>query len=254
MGLVLLQNYNFRLINLLSYFANQISDMTAVQILLLIGAYFFLLILISHFTGKGDSNADFFKAGKNAPWMVVAFGMIGASLSGVTFISVPGWVGESQFSYMQVILGYLLGYLVIAYVLLPLYYRQNLTSIYEYLLERFGKVSHRTGAFFFFVSRILGASFRLFLVAIVLQQFVFDALGVRFEFTVVISIALIWVYTNKGGIKTIIWTDTLQTFFMILAVVLSIILINRELGWSFGEFLASAPLKHYDRMFVFGDL
>ena len=226
--------------------------MTAIQILLLIGAYFFLLVLISYFTGKNDSNADFFKAGKSAPWIVVAFGMVGASLSGVTFISVPGWVGESQFSYMQVILGYLVGYFVIAYVLLPLYYRHNLTSIYEYLLERFGKMSHRTGAFFFFVSRILGASFRLFLVAIVLQQFVFEELGVSFEITVIISIALIWVYTNKGGIKTIIWTDTLQTFFMVLAVILAIVMINRELDWSFGEFLASDHLARYDQMFVTG--
>lgn len=224
--------------------------MTAIQILVLIGAYFALLMLISYFTGKNDSNADFFKAGKSSPWVVVAFGMVGASLSGVTFISVPGWVADSQFSYMQVILGYLVGYFVIAYVLLPLYYRLNLTSIYEYLLERFGTVSHRTGAFFFFVSRILGASFRLYLVAIVLQQFVFDSLGVRFEFTVVISILLIWVYTQRGGIKTIVWTDTLQTFFMVLAVVLCIVYINRELDWSFGEFLASEDLKRYSKIFV----
>src|SRR5690606_27788533 len=127
--------------------AFQNHNMTAIQILLLIGAYFFLLILISYFTGKNDSNADFFKAGKNAPWVVVAFGMVGASLSGVTFISVPGWVGDSQFSYMQVIMGYMVGYFVIAYVLLPLYYRYNLTSIYDYLLDGFGTVSNRTGAF-----------------------------------------------------------------------------------------------------------
>lgn len=224
--------------------------MSATQILLLIGAYFLVLILISYFTGKNDSNADFFKAGKQSPWFVVAFGMVGASLSGVTFISVPGWVEDSQFSYMQVVLGYLVGYFVVAFVLLPLYYRLNLTSIYEYLLERFGTVSHKTGAFFFFVSRVLGAAFRLYLVAIVLQQFVFDDLGVRFEFTVVISILLIWIYTNKGGIKTIVWTDTLQTLFMIVAVVLSIVFINQELGWSFSEFLASEELKTYDDFLV----
>lgn len=224
--------------------------MSATQILLLIGAYFLVLILISYFTGKNDSNADFFKAGKQSPWYVVAFGMVGASLSGVTFISVPGWVQDSQFSYMQVILGYLVGYFVVAFVLLPLYYRLNLTSIYEYLKDRFGKMSHRTGAFFFFISRVLGAAFRLYLVAIVLQQFVFDDLGVRFEFTVVISILLIWLYTNKGGIKTIVWTDTLQTLFMILAVVLSIVMINQELGWSFGEFLASEELKNYNDFLV----
>lgn len=224
--------------------------MTATQILLLIGAYFLVLILISYFTGKNDSNADFFKAGKQSPWYLVAFGMVGASLSGVTFISVPGWVGDSQLTYMQVVLGYLFGYFVVAFLLLPLYYKLNLTSIYEYLLDRFGKVSHRTGAFFFFVSRVLGAAFRLYLVAIVLQQFVFDNLGVRFEFTVVISILLIWLYTNKGGIKTIVWTDTLQTLFMIVAVILSIVMINQELGWSFGEFLSSDALKNYDDFLV----
>ncbi|MDC6367734.1 MULTISPECIES: sodium:solute symporter [Flavobacteriaceae] len=226
--------------------------MSSAQILLLIGAYFVVLMIISYFTGKNDSNSDFFKASKQSPWYLVAFGMVGASLSGVTFISVPGWVNDSQFSYMQVVLGYLFGYFVVAYVLLPLYYKYNLTSIYEYLLDRFGTVSHKTGAFFFFISRVLGAAFRLYLVAIVLQQFVFDDLGVRFELTVVISILLIWIYTNKGGIKTIVWTDTLQTLFMILAVVLSIILINKELGWSFGEFLASEELKAYDK-FLFTD-
>lgn len=227
--------------------------MTATQILLLIGAYFLVLILISYFTGKNDSNADFFKAGKQSPWYVVAFGMVGASLSGVTFISVPGWVADTQFSYLQVVIGYIFGYLVVAFLLLPLYYKLNLTSIYEYLLERFGTVSHKTGAFFFFISRVLGASFRLYLVAIVLQQFVFDDLGVRFEFTVAISILLIWLYTNRGGIKTIVWTDTLQTLFMITAVVLSIVLINDALGWSFGEFLASNELKDYSNILIMDD-
>lgn len=226
--------------------------MSAIQILLLIGAYFLVLLLISYVTGKNDSNTDFFKAGQKSPWYLVAFGMVGASLSGVTFISVPGWVEASEFSYMQVVLGYLVGYFVVAFVLLPVYYRLNLTSIYEYLLDRFGYVSHKTGAFFFFVSRVLGAAFRLYLVAIVLQQFVFDDLGVPFEITVVISIALIWIYTNRGGIKTIVWTDTLQTTFMIAAVILSIILINRELDWSFSEFLASDELKNYNQ-FLFTD-
>lgn len=236
----------------LLYFAEQIFRMSATQILLLIGAYFLLLMLISYFTGKNDSNADFFKAGKQSPWYLVAFGMVGASLSGVTFISVPGWVEASEFSYMQVVLGYLFGYFVVAFVLLPIYYRLNLTSIYEYLKDRFGPNSHKAGAFFFFVSRVLGAAFRLFLVAIVLQQFVFDDFGIPFEITVVISILLIWIYTNRGGIKTIVWTDTLQTTFMILAVILSIIFINRELDWTFGEFLASEELKTYNK-FLFTD-
>ena len=224
--------------------------MTALQIIILIAVYFLVLMTISHFTGKNDSNTDFFKASKQSPWYLVAFGMVGASLSGVTFISVPGWVEGSQFSYLQVVLGYLVGYFVVALVLMPIYYRYNLTSIYEYLGERFGPVSHKTGAFFFFVSRVLGASFRLFLVAIVLQQFVFDSWNVPFEITVVISILLIWVYTNKGGIKTIVWTDTLQTLFMVIAVILSIYMINRELGWSFSEFLNSDELKNYSDIFV----
>jgi len=224
--------------------------MNGTQILILIAAYFSLLMIISYFTGKNDSNEDFFKAGKQSPWYLVAFGMVGASLSGVTFISVPGWIGDSQFSYFQVVLGYMFGYFVVAFVLMPIYYRLNLTSIYEYLLDRFGTVSHKTGAFFFFVSRVLGAAFRLFLVAIVLQQFVFDAWKVPFEVTVILSILLIWVYTHRGGIKTIVWTDTLQTLFMIVAVCLSIYLINKELGWSFSEFLSSEELKNYSKVFV----
>ena len=175
--------------------------------------------------------------------------MIGASLSGVTFISVPGWVDASQFSYFQVVLGYMVGYVVVAFVLLPVYYKLNLTSIYEYLFQRFGFVSHKTGAFFFFVSRVLGAAFRLYLVAIVLQQFVFNEWNVPFEITVMISILLIWIYTFRGGIKTIVWTDTLQTLFMITAVVLSIYFITDSLGWSFTEFLASDELKSYSTIF-----
>ena len=227
--------------------------MNPTQIILLIAAYFGLLVLISYFTGKNDSNEDFFKAGKQSPWYVVAFGMVGASLSGVTFISVPGWIDGSQFSYFQVVLGYLFGYFVVAFVLMPIYYRLNVTSIYEYLLQRFGTVSHKTGAFFFFVSRVLGAAFRLFLVAIVLQKFVFDEWNVPFEITVIISILLIWIYTNKGGIKTIVWTDTLQTLFMIVAVILSIYFINDALGWDFNEFLASTELKEYSKIFVTDD-
>ncbi len=227
--------------------------MQPIHILFLIAGYFGLLLLISYFTGKDDSNEAFFKASKQSPWYLVAFGMIGASLSGVTFISVPGWVDASQFSYMQVVLGYLVGYFIVAYVLLPVYYNSNVTSIYQYLEQRFGRVSYKTGAFFFFVSRVLGASFRLFLVAIVLQQFVFDAYGVPFEITVIISILLIWIYTYRAGIKTIVWTDTLQTLFMVLAVCLSIYFITSELDWSFSEFLASDELKQYNKTFFTSD-
>ncbi|HZW63191.1 MAG TPA: sodium:solute symporter [Flavobacteriaceae bacterium] len=227
--------------------------MSSTSILILIGAYFALLILISIITGKNDSNTDFFSAGKQSPWYVVAFGMIGASLSGVTFISVPGWVEGSQFSYFQVILGYFVGYFIVAYVLMPVYYQMNVTSIYQYLGERFGKVSHKTGAFFFLLSRVFGASFRLFLVAIVLQQFVFNDWNVPFEVTVIISILLIWIYTNRGGIKTIVWTDTLQTLFMLTAVCLSIYFLTDKLGWSLGEFLSSQELKQYNKAFFTED-
>ncbi|MBU2950137.1 sodium:solute symporter [Tamlana agarivorans] len=196
--------------------------MTPTQILLLIFAYFVVLILISYLTGKEDSNEAFFKANKSAPWYLVAFGMIGASLSGVTFISVPGAVEVKQFGYLQVVFGYFFGYLVIAYVLLPIYYKLNLTSIYTYLRDRFGYVSYKTGAVAFLISRVVGAAFRLFLVAKVLQLLVFDQYGIPFTVTVIITIALIWLYTFKGGIKTIIFTDTLQTLFMLISVVVTI--------------------------------
>lgn len=223
--------------------------MQPTTILILIAAYFGILMLISYFTGKDDSNDAFFKAEGKSPWYVVAFGMVGASLSGVTFISVPGWVKDSQFSYMQVVLGYLVGYLVITFVLLPLYYRLNVTSIYEYLKERFGNVSYKTGAFFFFISRVLGAAFRLFLVATVLQYFVFESWGVPFILTVVISIALIWIYTARGGIKTIVWTDTLQTLFMLSSVAVAIYFISTELNWTFADYFSAEALQPYTKTF-----
>ena len=219
-------------------------------ILLVIISYFAGLFIISYLTKGNDDNSTFFFANKESPWYLVAFGMVGASLSGITFISVPGDIGDMQFTYFQVVLGYLVGYFIVAIVLLPIYYKLNLTSIYEYLNERFGKVSHKTGAFFFFVSRILGASFRLYLVAIVLQQFVFDSLGIPFEITVIISILLIWVYTFRGGINTIVWTDTLQTAFMLISVLLSIYLINSNLEWTFIEFIKSVELQDFNKIIV----
>lgn len=227
--------------------------MKPIYILALIVIYFVVLLTIAYFTGKNDSNETFFKANKKSPWYVVAFGMIGASLSGVTFISVPGWVDGTQFSYMQIVIGYFFGYLTIAYVLLPIYYRMQVTSIYEFLKHRFGTVSHKTGAFFFFVSRVLGASFRLFLVASVLQYFIFDSWNVPFEITVVLSILLIWIYTFKGGIKTIVWTDTLQTLFMLFAVVATIIIILSKLEWSLTDLFASIEFKNYSKTWFTGD-
>jgi len=206
---------------------------------LVVGVYFLLLIIISWLTSSKTSSADFYTANRQSPWYLVAFGMIGASLSGVTFISIPGEVGNSNFYYFQIVLGYLAGYAVIALILLPLYYRLNLISIYEFLKMRMGFWSHKTGAFFFLISRIVGASFRLFLVASVLQIGFFNAFDLPFAVSVATAILLIWLYTQKGGIKTIVWTDTLQTLFMILSVIVSIFLIKENLGWSFSELITS---------------
>ncbi len=227
--------------------------MSPIAIIAIILGYFILLIAISYFTSKGADNDTFFVGNKNSKWYLVAFGMVGASLSGVTFVSVPGWVQSSEFSYMQMVFGYLVGYIVIANVLMPLYYRLNLTSIYTYLEQRFGFWTYKTGAFYFLLSRIIGASFRLFLVASVLQLAVFDNWGVPFWVTVAITIFLIWVYTNKGGIKTIVWTDTLQTFFMLTAVFVTIYVIKDQLNWSFGEMVQQVKSSDYSKIFFFDD-
>lgn len=197
---------------------------------IVITSYFVLLFLISWFTSRNVSKDTFFTGDRQSPWFLVAFGMIGASLSGVTFISVPGEVGNTNFFYFQVVLGYTLGYFVIAKVLLPLYYRLNLVSIYAYLEDRFGFWSYKSGAFFFILSRTLGSSIRVFLVAGVLQLILFDQWGIPFWVSVLITVSLIWLYTHRGGIKTVVWTDTLQTFFMLLAVGVSIYLIGKDLG------------------------
>ena len=228
--------------------------MTPTFILSIILGYFLLLMGIALITGKGANNQTFFVANRNSPWYLVAFGMVGASLSGVTFISVPGWVGDSGFSYFQVVMGYWVGYLVVALILLPIYYQHNLTSIYEYLNHRLGPNSHKLGAISFFISRILGASFRLFLVSIILQQFIFDTWQIPFELTVILSVLLIWVYTSQGGIKTIVWTDTLQTSLMILAVVLSLVLINRSFESSELDFSSVIEMERYTKIFVLDDL
>lgn len=228
--------------------------MSALLIVSLIAGYFGLLLFVSYLTSRGADNDSFFTGNKKSPWYLVAFGMIGTSLSGVTFLSVPGWAGnpDKQFSYMQVVLGYFIGYIVVAYVLMPIYYRMNLTSIYSYLGERFGFYANKTGAIFFLGSRLLGASIRLLLVANVLQELLFDQLNVPFELTVFISIALIWVYTNKGGIKTIIWTDALQTFFMIAAVLLAGYIIIGQLDMKDGVINTIAD-SQYSKIFFMDD-
>lgn len=228
--------------------------MKPLHILLLIISYFAVLVIISYFTGKEDSNNAFFKANKSAPWYLVAFGMIGASLSGVTFISVPGAVETKQFGYFQVVLGYFVGYLVIAYVLLPLYYKLNLTSIYTYLKDRFGTTSYKTGSIAFLISRTIGAAFRLFLVAKVLQLLVFNQFSIPFPITVIITIALIWLYTFKGGIKTIIFTDTLQTLFMLISVIVAIVFLAQALDLnSISEVYTNVKESAMSKVFFFGD-
>jgi Na+/proline symporter len=186
--------------------------MNSIILLLIILAYFAVLLGIAFYTSRGSDNESFFIGNRSSKWWLVAFGMIGTSLSGVTFVSVPGTVELAKFSYFQVVIGYFLGYFVVAFVLLPLYYKLQLTSIYNYLGERFGLVSYKTGALFFIISRTLGATLRLYLVINVLQLFVLNQLGISFEFTTLIILAMILLYTFKGGVKTIVWTDTLQTF------------------------------------------
>lgn len=204
----------------------------------LILVYFCVLLVISFITGRKAGNAGFYLANKQAPWYIIAFGMIGASLSGVTFMSVPGWVRDTQFTYLMLVFGYLVGYFVIATVLMPMYYRLNLTSIYTYLDQRFGNASYKTGSAFFILSRTLGASLRIYLVVSVLQLFVFDVWGLPFWMSAGLFILLIILYTFQGGVKTIIWTDTLQTTFMLLAVVVTIKIVLDQLGTGLGDMMS----------------
>lgn len=226
------------------------NDMTPGLVISIIAGYFLILIVISYFTSRHADTTAFFTANKRSPWFLVAFGMIGASLSGVTFISIPGEVIDKQFAYFQVVLGYVVGYMVIILILLPLYYKMNLVTIYTYLERRFGFWSYKTGASFFLLSRIIGSSFRLFLVALVLQIAIFDSWGVPFWATVLITILLIWVYTFKGGIKTIVYTDTLQTIFLLTAVVATIYTIAKSLDIPFSSLPSLIGDSDYSKIFV----
>lgn len=224
--------------------------MSPTFIISLVVGYFCLLMLISFLTSrKTQSTESFFLANRKSPWFVVAFGMIGTSLSGVTFISIPGMVATAQFSYLQLVFGYLLGYLVIATILMPLYYRLNLTSIYTYLDQRFGYWSYKTGASFFLLARTIGAALRLYVVAGVLQLAVFNPLGVPFWASVMITILLIWVYTFRGGMKTIIWTDTFQTLAMLICVGTSLVLISEELKLDFQGLVNRIDNSTYSQVF-----
>ncbi len=228
--------------------------MQSVYVLIVIGVYFGLLMLISHLTSrKGSGNNEFFRANKSSKWYVVAVAMIGTSISGVTFVSVPGMVRNLDMSYMQMVLGFFFGYLVIAYVLLPLYYRLNLTTIYGYLDQRYGPKSYKTGAWFFLISKIVGAAARLYLVVFILQRLVFDSLGVPFVATVIGIILVIWLYSNKSGIKTIIWTDLLQTVLFITALILIVWEVSTRLNLDFGGMVTAIRESSHSRIFVFDD-
>ena len=211
--------------------------------------YTALLFVIAHFTSRKSNNDAFFKGNRKSPWFVVAYGMIGASLSGVTFMSVPGGVYSGQFTYMGIVLGYVIGYAVIALVLLPLYYKLNLTSIYSYLEMRFGVHSERTGAAFFMLSRLLGSALRMYLVVFVLYEYVFKAWGVPFFVPAAVFIVIILLYTFKGGIKTVVWTDTLQTTFLILAAVLTVVFITQDLDMGLDDILKASSDMGYTKLF-----
>lgn len=227
--------------------------MTPVAIIITIAAYFGLLFLISWLANRGSSgdNASFFTGGRRAPWPLVAFAMIGATISGVTFISVPGMVAGKGYAYLQMVLGFIVGYGLIALVLVPMFYRRNLISIYGYLGERFGVRTYRAGAWFFFVSKMLGAAVRFFVVCAVLQLLVFRPLGIPFMFNVIVTIGLIWLYTLQGGVRTLIWTDSLKSFCLIMSVVLCIYFVGRNLGLDLGGM--ASTIKNHDtaRMFFF---
>ena len=226
--------------------------MTELLTILIIVLYFSFLFLISKWTKGSEDNDTFFLGKRSSPWYIVAYGMVGVSLSGITFLSVPGWVKTQEFYYMQMVLGFVPGYIFVAYLLMPIYYKMKVYSIYEYLKDRFGYFSHKSGAFFFFLSRTLGASLRLFLVAKVLDLLFFSSFNIPFFVTSLFTIFFIWVYTHKGGIKTIIWTDTLQTTFMLLTVVICIYVIFKDLG--FESIIQSIEQNKLDlNFFLFDD-
>ena len=222
--------------------------MTTSIALMVIGCFFAMLLILSYFSSRKAGNETFFTGNRQMPWYLVAFGMIGATISGVTFVSVPGEVGHSNWFYLQFLLGNFVGYWIIALVLIPLYYKLNLVSIYTYLNIRFGERTYRTGSFFFILSQTIGASFRLYLVAGVLQIAVFNQLGVPFWTTVLITIFLIWLYTFRAGIKTVVWTDSLQTLFILLSVGLTIVVVSRELNQSLKQLVVDVANHPYSQI------
>ena len=220
-------------------------------VLATIAGYFVLLFVVSYFAGRKSSNAGFFTGNRSTPWYLASLAMIGAAISGVTFISVPGMVVAKGYSYLQMVFGFVLGYFLIAYFLVPLFYRRNLISIYGYLEQRFGDSTYRTGAWFFFISKMLGAAVRFYVVCVVLQSLVFNEFGIPFEINVILTILLIWLYTAKGGVKTVIWTDILKTICLVMSVVLCIYFIAASMGLDFGALVASIGDHDTSRVFFF---
>ncbi|MDD4760130.1 MAG: sodium:solute symporter, partial [Bacteroidaceae bacterium] len=214
-------------------------------------AYFLILVVVSHLTSHDSTNDSFFRAGRKSPWFLVAFGMIGTSVSGVSFVSVPGYVGVTQMTYLQMCIGFFFGYVIIAFVLLPMYYRRGLTTIYTYLDQRFGNSSHKIGSIFFLLSKMTGACARFFLVCLILQQFVFDRIGIPFVVTIFVLLFLVWLYTRRAGVRTLIYTDSLQTLCMLSALVLVVILISKQMGLDFSGLCKTVSESNYGRIFVF---
>ncbi|HCE55624.1 MAG TPA: sodium:solute symporter [Lutibacter sp.] len=223
--------------------------MNATLILIIILSYFGVLMLISHFASKNTSDESFYTGDRKSPWQIVAFGMIGAVISGVTFVSIPGMVGTNNFYYLQFVFGNVIGYIFITYVLIPIYYDLKLVSIYTYLETRFGIKTYKTGSLFFLISQSFGAALRLLLAAKILQYAVFDAFNIPFYLTVLIILILIWLYTHKSGIKTIVWTDTLQTLFLLMAAIVSIYIIKDSLNLSIPETISSVTKHKYFKVF-----
>lgn len=222
-------------------------------IIVTILAYFGILLVFSRLTARRSDNDTFYRANRRSPWYMVAFGMVGASISGITFISVPGMAGVSDMTYLQTCLGFVVGYFVVAYVLLPIYYKYDLTTIYTYLKLRLGQRSYKTGASFFFLSKMMGAAVRFYVVCMLLQRFVLDAVGVPFWVTVPILVALIWLYTRRGGVKTLVWTDSFQTFCMFTALVLIVVHVIGALDMSVADAVRTVAADSHSRIFVFDD-
>lgn len=231
-----------------------VLNMTPTSVIVTIAAYFAVMFIVSWFSGKKTDNAGFFSGNRKSPWYIVAIAMIGSAMSGVTFVSVPGMVASSGFGYMQMVLGFFVGQLVIAYVLIPLFYKLNLVSIYQYLQDRLGNGSYRTGAWFFFISKLLGASVRLYVVCLILQMLVFDPLGIPQWVNVIVSMIIVMLYTVRGGVKSVIWTDVLKTICMVTSIILCIVFISKNLSLDYKGIVSTVSGSGMSRIFYFDDV